>query len=88
MNESKRDAYVLHFTSFVYQYTIKTWRVRMDEKSFTYHEGLVGEYVNAMGGKYHRSCFTCRVCDASCASKFIPHDGGVGRPSTLTLLTV
>jgi hypothetical protein len=36
---------------------------------------LTGQYVNAMGGKYHRECFGCFICGVSVAGRFIAHAG-------------
>jgi hypothetical protein len=48
---------------------------RFAEKCDACRKGLVGAYVNAMGGKYHRDCFRCCACGASVASKYVPHEG-------------
>lgn len=45
------------------------------EKCYGCSRGIAGEYIDAMGRKYHRRCFTCVVCGKGVASRFVPHDG-------------
>jgi paxillin len=45
------------------------------EKCDTCNKGLVGEYIHALGGKFHRACFLCRACGAEVASRYVAHRG-------------